>query len=252
MTTADGIWSMGDASTPYPLKHVANAEARTLVHNLAHPDDLRPYPHDWVPAAVFTDPQIATVGASEQDLSGRRYVSAVHEYADDFALISHPDHKIALAMPEMFDEIRGLPTGRRGMTSGEFPIVLSAGERRAFTANDIIRDPAWRKRDVDGARRQQQHGARAKRRAGHAAQRIGPGGAPVDLLPPRGDLGEVRHQGHDRHDRHRLARTEGEHQDGQQDDGGAGADGAAHRAGNEADDEDQRVGQHGLSSRCWV
>jgi anaerobic selenocysteine-containing dehydrogenase len=39
------------------------------------------------------------------------------------------------------------------MTSGEFPIVLSAGERRAYTANDIFRDPSWRKRDVDGALR---------------------------------------------------------------------------------------------------
>jgi mycothione reductase len=82
-TTAEGIWSLGDASTPYPLKHVANAEARALAHNLANPDDLRPYPHDWVPAAVFTDPQIATVGAREQDLSpARPYVSAIHEYAD--------------------------------------------------------------------------------------------------------------------------------------------------------------------------
>jgi mycothione reductase len=82
-TTAEGIWSLGDASTPYPLKHVANAEARTLAHNLDFPDDLRPYPHDWVPAAVFTDPQIATVGAREQDLSQERpYVTAVHKYAD--------------------------------------------------------------------------------------------------------------------------------------------------------------------------
>ena len=82
-TTAEGIWSLGDASTPYPLKHVANAEARTLAHNLAFPDDLRPYPHDWVPSAVFTAPQIATVGAREQDLSHERpYVEAVKEYAD--------------------------------------------------------------------------------------------------------------------------------------------------------------------------
>jgi mycothione reductase len=82
-TTAEGVWSLGDASTPYPLKHVANAEARTLAHNLAFPGDLRPYPHNWVPAAVFTEPQIATVGAREQDLRGERsYVAAVHEYAD--------------------------------------------------------------------------------------------------------------------------------------------------------------------------
>jgi mycothione reductase len=82
-TTAEGIWSLGDASTPYPLKHVANAEARALAHNLAFPDDLRPYPHDWVPSAVFTEPQIATVGAREQDLSHEHpHVTAVHEYAD--------------------------------------------------------------------------------------------------------------------------------------------------------------------------
>jgi anaerobic selenocysteine-containing dehydrogenase len=77
----------------------------------------------------------------------------VHEYADDFALIGHADHKIALAMPEMLDEIRALPGAPRGMAGGDFPIVLSAGERRAFTANDIIRDPSWRKRDADGALR---------------------------------------------------------------------------------------------------
>ena len=31
--------------------------------------------------------------------------------------------------------------------------MLSAGERRAYTANDIFRDPCWRKRDADGALR---------------------------------------------------------------------------------------------------
>ncbi len=56
-TTAEGIWSLGDASSPFELKHVANAEARTLAHNLGCPQDLRPYPHDWVPAAVFTEPR---------------------------------------------------------------------------------------------------------------------------------------------------------------------------------------------------
>lgn len=82
-TTAPGIWSLGDASSPFELKHVANAEARTLAHNLSCPQDLRPYAHDWVPAAVFTEPQIATVGARQQDLAGRReYVEAVQAYAD--------------------------------------------------------------------------------------------------------------------------------------------------------------------------
>jgi anaerobic selenocysteine-containing dehydrogenase len=77
----------------------------------------------------------------------------VHEYEDDFDLISHADHKIALDIPEMLDEIRALHDARPGLTTAEFPIVLSAGERRAYTANDIFRDPGWRKRDADGALR---------------------------------------------------------------------------------------------------
>ena len=76
-----------------------------------------------------------------------------HEYEDDFELIAHADHKIALEMPEMLEEIRGLRDAQAALTTPQFPIVLSAGERRAYTANDIFRDPGWRKRDADGALR---------------------------------------------------------------------------------------------------
>jgi anaerobic selenocysteine-containing dehydrogenase len=76
-----------------------------------------------------------------------------HEYDDDWALITHADHKIALPMPEMLADLRALQDRRPGLTTREFPIVLSAGERRAFTANDILRNPAWRTRDADGALR---------------------------------------------------------------------------------------------------
>jgi anaerobic selenocysteine-containing dehydrogenase len=53
----------------------------------------------------------------------------------------------------MLDEIRALAGAQRTLTTPEFPIVLSAGERRAYTANDIFRDPSWRKRDADGSLR---------------------------------------------------------------------------------------------------
>jgi len=79
---APGIWALGDCSSPFELKHVANAEARIIAHNLTHPDDLRPLPHDWVPSAVFSDPQIASVGARSQDLAGRRSVEATQKYGD--------------------------------------------------------------------------------------------------------------------------------------------------------------------------
>jgi anaerobic selenocysteine-containing dehydrogenase len=76
-----------------------------------------------------------------------------HNYADDFALISHADHKIALEIPEMLRDLRELDATPPQLTTSELPIVLSVGERRAYTANDIFRDPSWRKRDADGALR---------------------------------------------------------------------------------------------------
>jgi anaerobic selenocysteine-containing dehydrogenase len=76
-----------------------------------------------------------------------------HNYEDDFALISHADHKIALEIPEMLDDLRALTAAPPQLTTSELPIVLSVGERRAYTANDIFRDPTWRKRDADGALR---------------------------------------------------------------------------------------------------
>lgn len=65
-TTADGVWALGDVSSAVPLKHVANREAEVVTHNLLHPDDLIETDLDVVPAAVFTDPQIAGVGRTEQ------------------------------------------------------------------------------------------------------------------------------------------------------------------------------------------
>jgi anaerobic selenocysteine-containing dehydrogenase len=77
----------------------------------------------------------------------------VHNYEDDFALMGHSDRKIALEIPEMLDDLRALAGAPAQLTTADLPIVLSVGERRAYTANDIIRDPSWRKRDADGALR---------------------------------------------------------------------------------------------------
>lgn len=76
-----------------------------------------------------------------------------HNYEDDFELIGHADHKIALEIPEMLADLAALTAAPPRLTTPEFPIVLSVGERRAYTANDIFRDPSWRKRDADGALR---------------------------------------------------------------------------------------------------
>jgi mycothione reductase len=79
-----GVWAFGDLSNHFQLKHMANAEARVVWHNVAHPDQPRRAAFPIVPAAVFADPQVASAGSTEQDLQaqGRRYVAATHPYRD--------------------------------------------------------------------------------------------------------------------------------------------------------------------------
>ncbi|MFD9408159.1 mycothione reductase [Streptomyces sp. NPDC059989] len=83
-TTAPGVFALGDVSTPFPLKHVANREARVVAHNLLHADDLVPTSHEAVPAAVFTRPQIAQVGRTERECreEGLDYAVAVRRFSD--------------------------------------------------------------------------------------------------------------------------------------------------------------------------
>ena len=83
-TAVDGIFAMGDVSSEHQLKHVANHEARVVAHNLLHPDSPRRSDHRFVPAAVFTDPQIAAVGRTESECraEGLDIAVAVQAYGD--------------------------------------------------------------------------------------------------------------------------------------------------------------------------
>lgn len=74
-----------------------------------------------------------------------------HDHAWDY--VRRPDRRFTLEIPELVDRLRDLATEQSSWTTEEFPFVLSAGERRAFTANTIIRDPSWRRRDAGGALR---------------------------------------------------------------------------------------------------
>jgi len=82
-TTADGVWALGDICSPWELKHVANHEARIVQHNLLNPDAPIEADHRFVPHAVFTSPQVASVGLTEEQAraDGVRYVTATQDYA---------------------------------------------------------------------------------------------------------------------------------------------------------------------------
>ena len=82
-TSAPGVWAIGDIANEFQLKHVANAEAQVAFWNIAHPDDLRSIDYKAVPAAVFSNPQVASVGLTEQAAraTGRDVVIGRRDYA---------------------------------------------------------------------------------------------------------------------------------------------------------------------------
>jgi len=80
-------------------------------------------------------------------------VFSIDEPEVGLARLRTDDGLVHLAIPELLDELDALATEPAPGGSVEFPFVLSAGERRSFTANTIFRDPAWRKRDAAGSLR---------------------------------------------------------------------------------------------------
>jgi len=82
-TSQEHILALGDISSDYQLKHVANHEARVVQHNLLNPDAPKASDHRFVPAAVFSSPQIASVGLTEEEAKRRgiRYVTSSQAYA---------------------------------------------------------------------------------------------------------------------------------------------------------------------------
>ncbi len=70
--------------------------------------------------------------------------------------------RLQLAIPELFGAIHALVAAEGpAITSGTFPLVLSAGERRSFTANTIYRDPRWRRKALEEALALSPHDAAA-------------------------------------------------------------------------------------------
>jgi len=67
-TTADGVWALGDINGKYQFRHKANYEAEIAVNNIFNPYGPKlKAGYNSVPWAVFTNPQIAHVGMTEEE-----------------------------------------------------------------------------------------------------------------------------------------------------------------------------------------
>ncbi len=72
-TTAENVWAQGDVAGNAMFKHSGDYETRHTVANVVH-DEGREVDLSALPHAIFTEPQIAGVGATEDDLPGEYVV----------------------------------------------------------------------------------------------------------------------------------------------------------------------------------
>ncbi|MEM1153573.1 MAG: molybdopterin-dependent oxidoreductase [Pseudomonadota bacterium] len=79
-------------------------------------------------------------------------VFARDEYEDSWNRLGN-EQRIRLDLPELLTELETLGEGAAALTSKDFPFVLSAGERRDYSANTIFRGGEWRRKDPEGALR---------------------------------------------------------------------------------------------------
>jgi dihydrolipoamide dehydrogenase len=69
-TSQKNVWAFGDAKGRYPFKHVANYESLVVYYNAVLKAQVKVDYHA-VPHAVFTSPEIASVGLGEKDAIAR-------------------------------------------------------------------------------------------------------------------------------------------------------------------------------------
>ncbi len=66
-TNVEGVWALGDITGLLPLKHVAVRQAKHLIEDLFH-GKRRAMSYEAIPHAIFSSPQVAGVGKTEDEL----------------------------------------------------------------------------------------------------------------------------------------------------------------------------------------
>ena len=142
-TSAPHIYAAGDCSGPAEIVHIAIEQGILAARHAAKVRKLKPVDFSLLLNVVFTDPQLATIGALERDLDERGVKYLVASYPFN-------DHGKSILMEANYGYVKVLAEPKRGRILGAEIVGKDAGELiHAFstplamraTVHDMLRAP---------------------------------------------------------------------------------------------------------------
>lgn len=142
-TNVPHIYAAGDCAGPEEIVHLAVAQGELAARHAAGVKGLRPVDYSLLLNVVFTDPQLATVGALERQLDERgvEYLSASYPFND---------HGKSILMEANYGYVKVLAEPGRGRILGAEIVGKDAGElihcfttplAMRATVHDMLRAP---------------------------------------------------------------------------------------------------------------
>jgi len=142
-TNVPHIYAAGDCSGPAEIVHIAIAQGELAARHAAGVKGIKPVDFSLLLSVVFTDPQLATIGALERDLDeqGVKYLCATYPFND---------HGKSILMEANYGYVKVLAEPKRGRILGAEIVGKDAGElihcfstplAMRATVRDMLRAP---------------------------------------------------------------------------------------------------------------
>jgi pyruvate/2-oxoglutarate dehydrogenase complex dihydrolipoamide dehydrogenase (E3) component len=144
-TNVPHIFGAGDATGLYEIVHIAIQQGEVAAHNIIYPDDPRHIDYRLMTSVVFTDPQVARVGLTEQDAIQEKipYLAASYPFNDHgkSLIMEAKDGFVKLiADPRTGEILGGTCVGPSG---GELIHEIIAAMYNRMTVSDLAKMPHY-------------------------------------------------------------------------------------------------------------
>jgi pyruvate/2-oxoglutarate dehydrogenase complex dihydrolipoamide dehydrogenase (E3) component len=138
-TNTPHVFAAGDCTGPHAIVHLAVRQGEIAAHNILHPDSMRKMDDRLLLAVIFTDPQVARVGLTENSAakSGIPYLAASYSFSElgkSVIMDATDGHVKLLADPKSGEILGGACVGPLG---GELIQEIVVAMAKRMTVHEL-------------------------------------------------------------------------------------------------------------------